>query len=72
MVQQVRDDLGLRRRGLLYEKHDINVMRMFPGESFKHFIAKAALFYGLRKQQRASPQHQYRRGRGLMMTCLSN
>ena len=47
---RVRDTDGLTVRGLMYDNRDINKLIMFPGETLKHFAAKAILFRLIRKK----------------------
>ena len=48
-MKRVKDYKHYSVRGLIYTESDLNKIPVFQGETLKHFLAKAILFYKLRR-----------------------
>ena len=50
-MNRIKDNRGYKQRGMIYQTHDINKLKMHTLESLDHWITKALLFRMLRKMK---------------------
>ena len=50
-MKRIKDNRGYKQRGMIYQTHDINKLKMHTLESLNHWITKALLFRMLCKMK---------------------